>query len=242
MDCWIKSLWSFVSAHHISLCNTDQVLPHHQREGNTFIMELLVVSNRFSQMELIRINQCRLALRAMTLADITTGDGSHLTREAIQFLIHDRPLSKWDWPNDCPGHSDITLWHRALHSISSETYSLPFLDRLGKWIAEPHLQVWWFYFPDSRQLFIAMIHTGTNLTQYQPGQLNPSIGRQFFLHRRLKKMTCNMPQPIGKANGYDVMAPWHVLFHPLRLHMTWHLFSLKTRHIGHCLTASSLLT
>ena len=55
-DCWIKSLWSFASAHHISLCNADQVLPHHQREGNAFIMELLVVSNRFSQMELIRIN------------------------------------------------------------------------------------------------------------------------------------------------------------------------------------------
>ena len=112
-----------------------------------------MVSNRFSQMELIWINQCRLALQAMTLADITTGDGSCLTREAIQFLVHDRPLSKWDWPNECPGHSDITLWHPALHSISSETYSLPFLDRLGKWIAEPHLQVRWFYSPDSRQLF-----------------------------------------------------------------------------------------
>ena len=70
-----------------------------------------------------------------------------------------------------------------------------------------------------------MIHTGTNLTQYRPGQLDPSIGWQFFLHRRLKKMTCNVPQPIGKANGYDLMAPWHVLFHPLRLHTTWHLFS-----------------
>ena len=152
-DCWIKSLWSFVPAHHISLCNADQVLPHHQREGNAFIMELLVVSNRFSQTELIRINQYRLALRAMTLVDITTGDSSNLTREAIQFLVHDRPLSKWDWPNEHPGHSDITLWHIALHSISSETYSLPLLDRLGKWIAEPHLQVWWFYSPDSRQLF-----------------------------------------------------------------------------------------
>ena len=32
-----------------------------------------------------------------------------------------------------------------------------------------------------------MIHTGTNLTQYRPGQLDPSVGRQFFLHRRLKK-------------------------------------------------------
>ena len=104
-------------------------------------------------MELIWINRCRLALQAMTLADITTGDGSRLTWEVIQFLVHDRPLSKWDWLNECPGHSDISLWHCALHSISLETYSLPFLDWLGKWIAEPHLQVRWFYSLDSRQLF-----------------------------------------------------------------------------------------
>ena len=85
----------------------------------------------------------------MTLADITTGDSSRLTWEVIQFLVHDQPLSKWDGPNECPSCSNITLWCHALHSISSETYSLPFLDRLGKWIAEPHLQVRWFYSPDS---------------------------------------------------------------------------------------------
>ena len=176
---------------------TDQVLPHCQREGDAFIMELLVVSNRFSQTELIRINRCRLALWAMALADITTGDGSHLTWEAIQFLVHDRPLSKWDWPNECPSHSDITLWCRALCSISSEMYSLPFLDWLGKWIVEPHLQVQWFYSPDSQQLFYCH---DTHWDQFDPilVRVTQSFHWTAILFAQVvEETTCNMPQPIA---------------------------------------------
>ena len=89
MDCWIKSLWQFVSSHDILLRNATQVLPTHQWEGDVFLLELLVSSSRFSPMELIWINQCQLALWVLTLADMTTGDGSRFTRDVIQVLVQE---------------------------------------------------------------------------------------------------------------------------------------------------------
>ena len=52
-------------------------------------MELLVSSGRFSLMELIWINWCRLALWVLTLANMTTGDGSRFTHDIIQVLVQE---------------------------------------------------------------------------------------------------------------------------------------------------------
>jgi hypothetical protein len=43
----------------------------------------MVASQGFSKDDMIRINHCRLAFRAMTAADIFTGDGIKVTKKAI---------------------------------------------------------------------------------------------------------------------------------------------------------------
>jgi hypothetical protein len=46
-------------------------------------MEHIVASQGFSEEDMIRINCCRLAFRAMTAADILTRDGIKVTKNAI---------------------------------------------------------------------------------------------------------------------------------------------------------------
>jgi hypothetical protein len=97
--CWVKVLWQFLWMHRVKLHNSDQVLPKLQRQGDFFIMEHIVASQGFLEEDMIRINHCRLAFRAMTAADILTGDGIKVTKNAIDLRRLSWPSSIWDWPN-----------------------------------------------------------------------------------------------------------------------------------------------
>ena len=220
------------------LRNATQVLPTHQREGDVFLMELLVSSGRFSPMELIWINRCRLALRVLTLADMTTGDSSRFTRDVIQVLVQERPPSKWDWPNERPGCGDMTIWRQALHFISSDSYTLPFMDRLGRWTAEPHLAYRWFYSPVHRHIFFCH---NTRWDQYEP--ISARATRSF-------KRTAILPlQAIEATELQYASTHWegeHLLFDgsaacaiqslPVPHNMAEYILGIQL--IGHCSTAT----
>ena len=77
-ECLWATIWSFISTHHISLSYGDQVLPKRQRHGDEFIMQLLIQQPTLSRSDLISCNRCRLAIEAVTLADLVTGDGKRI--------------------------------------------------------------------------------------------------------------------------------------------------------------------
>jgi hypothetical protein len=81
--CWIKILWEHLWKNNISLCNSEQV-PKLQQEGDFFIMERLILSGGLTAVQEIRFNLCCLPYRAMTLADIMMGDGSKVTKHALE--------------------------------------------------------------------------------------------------------------------------------------------------------------
>jgi hypothetical protein len=112
--CWVKVLWEFLWKHDVKLHNPDQVLPNRQRQGDFFIMEHIVTSQGFSTDDMIRINRCRMAFRAMTVADLLTGDGTKVTKNAKDLRRLSRPSSSWDWPNECPSNKDISHWKLGL--------------------------------------------------------------------------------------------------------------------------------
>jgi hypothetical protein len=112
--------------HQVKLCNPDQVLPKLQRQGDFFIMEHMVASQGFSKDDMIHINHCRLAFRAMTAADILTGDGIKVTKNTINLRRLSRPSSTWDWPNESPSNKDISRWKSGLKQVTSANFSLPF--------------------------------------------------------------------------------------------------------------------
>jgi hypothetical protein len=100
--CWVKILREHLQRHKISLRCPDQVLPKLQREGDFFIMEQLVQLGGLSYDDEIHFNHCRLAYRAMTIADIITGDGTKVTKHALDLSHLSWASSKWEWPNECP--------------------------------------------------------------------------------------------------------------------------------------------
>ncbi len=139
--------------HKVTLRNPDQILPMLQRQGDFFIMEHIVASQDFSKEDMIQINRCCMAFRAMTAADVLTGDGIRVTQNAINLRRLSRPSSTWDWPNECPSNKDVSRWKSGLTRITSANFSLPFISKLEHWIEHPHLRWQWFYLRHERHLY-----------------------------------------------------------------------------------------
>jgi hypothetical protein len=70
-------------------------------------MERLVQQAGLTQKELISCNRCRLAMEAVTLADIVTGDGKCIIADragAHPLMTH---RSKWEFPIEKPASRDV---------------------------------------------------------------------------------------------------------------------------------------
>jgi len=93
--------------------------------------------------ELISCNRVRLSMEALTLADITTADGTTIHADAR--MGHQLAPSKWIWVVERPSATDISWWQACLQYISSSIYQYPIWNRLGHWLPDPHT-VWpWHY-------------------------------------------------------------------------------------------------
>jgi hypothetical protein len=77
-------------------------------------MEHIVTSQGFSMDDMIRINHCRMAFRAMTVVDVLTRDGTKVTKNAKDLRQLSRPSSSWDWRNERPSNKDVSRWKLGL--------------------------------------------------------------------------------------------------------------------------------
>jgi hypothetical protein len=110
-------------------------------------MQLLLQQPTLSRSDLISCNRCRLAIEAVTLADIVTGDGKRIQSDYIGAHPNLTHWSKWEFPVEKPSPKDVECWRRGIVLLSSATYELPQNDILGPWIATPHRDWEWFYHP-----------------------------------------------------------------------------------------------
>jgi hypothetical protein len=116
-------------------------------------MERLILSGSLTADQEICFNRYRLSYQAMTLADIMTGDGSKVTKHALEVSRLSWASSKWNWPNECPSNRDIHCWCKGLHLITSENWGLPFSMCLERWIHPSHLNWQWFYQHQDHSLY-----------------------------------------------------------------------------------------
>jgi len=121
-DCLWKSIWEFISKYKIRLVNKTQVLPFLQRRNDFFIMEALTGCKQLTPAELISCNRCRLALEAVTAADIVTGDGWYFRPDCLGANLSLSPRSRWEFPIEKPSQRDKTIWMNGLKLLSSPTY------------------------------------------------------------------------------------------------------------------------
>jgi hypothetical protein len=101
-------------------------------------MERLVQQAALSQQDLFSCNRCRLAIEAVTMADITTGDGKRIRADCIGANPSVTHRSTWEFPVEKPSSQDKDRWRTGLISITSATFELPTTDTLGSWILLPH--------------------------------------------------------------------------------------------------------
>ena len=105
-----------------------------------------------SQYEQIQCNRCRLYLRAFTIADITTGDGTRITTSA--WAMHPQNCRDLGWPLwGKPGIQDIMTWRRIIRKVFSPTQHLRLDTPLGPW-TKPEDGKWeWFESTNAEKLY-----------------------------------------------------------------------------------------
>ena len=117
-----------------------------QREGDKYIMELIVKLQKYSPTELTSINNVRLALRCYSLADILDGAGKYI--QPFVFKRRRRHIkSKFNWPKSKPSYKDFYRWKDAILTLS------PF-KRLGAWHHTESSHTTCKYDPTTKLLYI----------------------------------------------------------------------------------------
>ena len=121
---WIEGIW----------------VPQPQREGDRSIMESFLCLGDVSKADLVKANACRLFLRVITLADISTMDGRSICAHSISGTM--RAPSKLNWPEQPRppiGAFDVFRWllKRAFclkPKMTKITNDIPLDVKLGKWL------------------------------------------------------------------------------------------------------------
>ena len=151
-DTWIRHLWRFLSESKVTI-EEDTPTLRLRREHDSFIIEAMANAG-VSRGVLEAANRCRIFLRAVTLADICTGDGRQILYTAWLGKKDEDYTSPYRWPPQArPSSTDWAHWRRALriaYTRSSNVYDRHVRVPLGEWIQMEATWRWFFSPGDSR--------------------------------------------------------------------------------------------
>ena len=153
---WIKSVWKYGWDYALDLHDKWPQLPL-RRTNDHHLMELFA-QHTYSAQDLKTLNECRMYLRAVTLADICTADGKEVSMAAFDGIYNGLRANSYKFPRQPTslpaGH--WTLWKKALSTLVLRTYSesgrrlrVP----LGQWLCDPSEHWPWFYRAASSVLY-----------------------------------------------------------------------------------------
>ena len=153
---WCTSLWQFCSHSSIQAPAIIDDLPLLRIGDRPLIFSFWLAGYRTPKI-LAKLNQCRLALRALTLADIVSTDGRHILTQAWQGTA---PCGRcrWSdsWPRSPPFEAlDWDLWRTALQSALgvSERYQT-ITTTLGSWLIPSGQCPFTFFCPEFDRLYL----------------------------------------------------------------------------------------
>ena len=153
---WCTSLWAFCSQYAVSLPSPIPSVPV-LRTGDVFLMESFWTHGIRNPTALARLNACRMYLRAFTLADITSVDGTSILLAAWTGSgpCSRRPHTEW-WPRSPPPSALAWQeWQAALVStfgVDSRFRRLS--STLGSWNVPFALSSLVLFCPHWNRLFV----------------------------------------------------------------------------------------
>jgi len=162
---WLKSLWCFLSRQGYTIKGWTNVLQF-SREEDKCIMEEIICKNEPTEIELSRINQCRVYLQAWSLSDIVDGNGEYITSKAYNGYRDESRVSKLHWKEHKRPH--YVCWYEWRKYLS-KTFSQNENDRkliqaLGPWIQKSHQKWEWYFQNTDKKLYRKMQN---HVRQYQ---------------------------------------------------------------------------
>ena len=126
------------------------------REEDRFIMQV-ALDKAFSEKERISINRCRCRLKAVSFADISTGDGRYISEEAYE-CRGANPGKQYVFPKEEPSREDIRTWKKFLEG--EMVYGRKLEKPLGLWLQEPTDAWIWYWCASTGDLFSRNITAG----------------------------------------------------------------------------------
>eukprot|EP00957_Ditylum_brightwellii_P098558 7507797-Ditylum_brightwellii.AAC.1 len=177
-DYWIKDLWQFVWEHSITLSPPLLATLHIQRINDQYLMPWFK-SLRATDDELIILNRCRMVLKVISLADISSGNGSYILTQALQPQTWNTSLVAATWPDSKAKHTDWDTWKQLIKDGSSSTSTLQ--HPLGRWTGFLHEKSKWRFDPTTEILYGS--HNDGQWDIYTKVRMQPACRGATFHHK-----------------------------------------------------------
>lgn len=131
---WVTSMRAFLSTTGTSIQLDEPIVPPRQREGDEYIMDMILAANHYTNAEIRKLSYCRLFIDAITVADLTMPCGTMLDMDKAQERPgpHSSISSHLAIHQASPTVTEWRLWRRALLLWSNINGVLR--HPLGKWV------------------------------------------------------------------------------------------------------------
>jgi hypothetical protein len=150
-DCWLKDMWRFVFEHKIFLHPPPFASLQLQRIHDIYLIpwfSRLGASND----QLLQLNRCRMVLRVMSLACISSGDGSAILAEALHIKHWSSQSTILCWPNAKAKRTDWVTWEHFIKHGTRAALQLP--TQLGRWTGFQQQSAEWRLDPVTDTLYL----------------------------------------------------------------------------------------
>ena len=130
---WMTSVREFLDKSQLKIHIPQLITDKLQCERDKYIIDC-AISLGFQNIELERINRCRLFLRATTISDIADATGTRINNEVVECSYDAQIVDKGKWPVQTqPGKVHRDTWKKFISAICTVTDNLMLVTPLGEW-------------------------------------------------------------------------------------------------------------
>ncbi len=146
---WIQSTWQFMSNNGIKLKDGTAIIAV-DREGDIPLMDLVLATNKLTNLEKHTFNRCRMYLQVFTISDICTADGKRITNKTWHGRRQTDNVRRLQWPTwERPTLQSWTTWRKVLKEILCP-FQVQMLEKpLGNWTHAPTYWNWYIDLNDN---------------------------------------------------------------------------------------------